>query len=83
VTFYGRGRLYRRLSLIFVDTEILVRPRGEVMTKGWILLILFFSAILPVQVRSADQRYSVPLEDSPYLGPENATVTIVEFLDFQ
>lgn len=29
------------------------------------------------------KRYVVPIEDSPQLGPENAPVTIVEFLGFQ
>jgi len=28
-------------------------------------------------------RVSVPLEGSPYCGPERAAVTIVEFLDYQ
>jgi hypothetical protein len=32
---------------------------------------------------SAEQRIPVPLENSPSLGPENAPVTIVEFIDFQ
>jgi len=32
---------------------------------------------------AAEDRYSVPLADSPSLGPENAPVTIIEFLDYQ
>ena len=28
-------------------------------------------------------RYQVPLEGSPYLGPANAPVTIIEFIDYQ
>jgi hypothetical protein len=30
-----------------------------------------------------EKRYPVPLGDSPSMGPANAPVTIVEFLDFQ
>lgn len=30
-----------------------------------------------------EQRYSVPIEDSPSYGPSNAPVTIIEFLDYQ
>ena len=32
---------------------------------------------------AADVRYDVPSGDSPSIGPANAPVTIVEFLDYQ
>ena len=32
---------------------------------------------------SADKRVTVPIGDSPSMGPENAPVTLVEFIDFQ
>jgi hypothetical protein len=32
---------------------------------------------------AAEQRYTVPIGDSPQKGPENAPVTIIEFIDFQ
>ena len=32
---------------------------------------------------AAEQRTSIPLDDSPSLGPDNAPVTMVEFIDFQ
>lgn len=31
----------------------------------------------------AEQRVTIPLENSPSLGPENARITIFEFIDFQ
>lgn len=47
----------------------------------------FFPALICLALVSVaaaeDNRYTVPLGDSPSLGPENAPVTIVEFIDFQ
>ena len=45
----------------------------------WIALTL----IAAVPVGAADIRYAVPAGDSPSVGPANAPVTIVEFLDYQ
>lgn len=45
----------------------------------WIALTL----IAAVPARAADIRYAVPAGDSPSVGPANAPVTIVEFLDYQ
>jgi hypothetical protein len=40
--------------------------------------------LLLVGYAAADEkRYSVPINDSPSMGPSNAPVTIIEFLDFQ
>jgi hypothetical protein len=44
-----------------------------------IILVLLFPAISHGEVK----RYDIPLEGSPSMGPENAAVTIVEFLDYQ
>lgn len=47
------------------------------LTIGLLLLLCLTPA------SAADKRVTVPLGDSPSMGPENAPVTIVEFIDFQ
>ncbi len=47
---------------------------------------VLFGVLLALSVCSAaaeEKRFTVPLGDSPSTGPDNAPVTIVEFLDFQ
>lgn len=45
----------------------------------WMALTLFATS----PAGAADVRYDVPAGDSPSIGPANAPVTIVEFLDYQ
>jgi protein-disulfide isomerase len=45
----------------------------------WISLTL----LAAVPAGAVDVRYAVPAGDSPSIGPANAPVTIVEFLDYQ
>ena len=45
----------------------------------WVALAL----LAAVPAVAADVRYDVPAGDSPSIGPANAPVTIVEFLDYQ
>lgn len=40
------------------------------------LLIIAFPSL-------AEERYTIPIENSPSYGSENAAVTIIEFLDYQ
>ena len=59
--------------------------KGDIMRSNarrlaaWIALTL----IAAVPAGAADVRYTVPAGDSPSIGPANAPVTIVEFLDYQ
>jgi hypothetical protein len=46
----------------------------------------FFPILLlaaAVSAYASDSRYSVPVGDSPALGPGNAPVTLIEFIDYQ
>lgn len=38
---------------------------------------------IPAALQAGVKRYEIPLEGSPSTGPEDAAVTIVEFLDYQ
>lgn len=53
------------------------------MTKFKILSISFLVLLLFSTHLYGQQRYKIPLENSPFIGPENAPVTIVEFIDYQ
>jgi len=47
-------------------------------------LALFLAvAVFAFTAAAQEKRFDVPLEDSPSLGPANAPVTIIEFIDFQ
>jgi len=43
------------------------------------VLVLFLAG----HVAADEKRYSVPIGDSPSMGPADAPVTIIEFIDFQ
>ena len=52
------------------------------------LLSLLFIAALALPAAAGAQgteekRYQIPTENSPSIGPADAPVTVVEFLDFQ
>jgi hypothetical protein len=47
------------------------------------LVVLLVIILLPVSAPSEEKRYAIPIGDSPSMGPENAPVTIIEFIDFQ
>ena len=54
--------------------------RSNARRLAALMVLLLFSA---VPAGAADVRYAVPAGDSPSIGPANAPVTIVEFLDYQ
>ena len=47
------------------------------------LRILTFFLLIAGTAFSADKRVAIPIGSAPSLGPENAPVTIIEFIDFQ
>jgi hypothetical protein len=46
-------------------------------------LVVFIFFLSSFSLSFAEQRFIVPLEDSPSYGPSAAPVTIIEFIDFQ
>lgn len=52
-------------------------------TLNCLLLILIATFFFLLTFVTAGERYSIPLEGSPSIGPENAPLVIVEFLDYQ
>lgn len=47
------------------------------------LFIILVAGLLVGTTSVETKRYNVSLEGSPSLGPQNAPVTIVEFIDYQ
>jgi hypothetical protein len=47
------------------------------------LLLCIFALLLFGTAHAEDQKTDVPIGDSPSMGPTDAPVTIIEFVDFQ
>jgi len=47
------------------------------------IFMIILSIFICSTVFATEKRYSLPVENSPYIGPENAPVTIIEFIDYQ
>ncbi len=46
-------------------------------------IIALVLVCIPAAPQAGVKRHEIPLEGSPSMGPEDAAVTIVEFLDYQ
>lgn len=51
--------------------------------KWYILVFPLLLTVLTLIALADIKRYDIPIGDTPYLGPLDAPVTIIEFLDFQ
>ena len=51
------------------------------MKRKWAVMVIAF-LLISCATRGGLQRATIPLDDSPNMGPANAPVTIVEFLDY-
>ena len=67
----------------FILAEDTLERGGGSMQLFRIAVILVFVVFCAVPAIAAEKRFSVPIGDSPSIGPENARVTMIEFLDFQ
>ena len=47
------------------------------------MITVFLLLCLVALAGASEKRYDVPIGNSPQLGPKDAPVTIIEFLDFQ
>ena len=47
------------------------------------ILFILIVGLLCSQASAEPKRFAIPLENSPSLGPQDAPVTIVEFIDYQ
>jgi hypothetical protein len=55
----------------------------DIKRLGALCLTIMFVALLPLAAFGEQERYDLPVGNSVALGPDNAPVTIFEFLDFQ
>ncbi|UCD34011.1 MAG: hypothetical protein JSU90_06835 [Nitrospiraceae bacterium] len=51
--------------------------------KWFFIGVLFLMLAMPFAAAAEETRYNIPIGESPSWGPENAPVTIIEFLDYQ
>jgi protein-disulfide isomerase len=48
--------------------------------RGFMFIIAFL--LVSCAATTSQKRATVPIDDSPQLGPANAPVTVVEFIDY-
>jgi hypothetical protein len=59
------------------------RRRMMKIYGSFILCLCLAAVVLVSPVSSSEERFNVPLDNSPSLGPKDAPVTMIEFLDYQ
>lgn len=47
------------------------------------LMVCCIVLLLVSGAYAQEKRFNVPVEESPVIGPENAAVTMIEFVDYQ
>lgn len=55
---------------------------GDSLMMKKIIFAVFFFSVVSFSY-AGEQRYTVPLDDSPFCGASTASLTIIEFLDYQ
>jgi hypothetical protein len=50
---------------------------------GTLFISIVIISLLPLAAFGQQERYELPLSNSVQMGPDNAPITIIEFLDFQ
>lgn len=59
----------------------MVSPFLSAMMKK--ILLCIFTLLLFGMAQAEEKRVEVPIGDSPSMGPADAPITIIEFVDFQ
>ena len=65
------------------EDKPVLQDKGVTMKQLLSITISLFLLLSGSAAFSAEKRVTIPIGDSPSMGPENAPVTIVEFIDFQ
>jgi len=78
---YAVATLPLVVRCIPVNCQIQRRRGGGLYMKELVFIMACIFVMSPVF--ADEKRLTVPINDSPVLGPADATVTIIEFLDFQ
>lgn len=47
------------------------------------LFLILICLILVCPSFAAENKYNISVDNSPFIGPQNAPVTIIEFIDYQ
>ena len=74
------GFFFSRHAMHYNRDRSISRKETLSMKKMVLVLVCIF---ITCTALAEEKRFSVPVGDSPAIGPANAPVTIIEFLDFQ